>query len=137
MTEHAEGTFDLDIYDEQPPYDECEDTKLARVRVDKTFYGGMAGTSTAELITVHTAAGPASYVGIERFEGTLGGRSGGFVLHHNAATDAGKSWMTWQIVQTTGTGELAGVRGEGQIIIAPNGTHHYTIDWEIDRTARS
>jgi uncharacterized protein DUF3224 len=131
MTEHAEGTFDLDVWDEQPPYDDRDGTKIARVHVDKTFYGGLAGTSTTELITVHTAAGPASYVGIERFTGTLGAHRGSFVLHHNAAGDDGKPWMTWQIVQTSGTDELTGLRGEGQIIVAPNGTHTYTLDWDI------
>jgi Protein of unknown function (DUF3224) len=39
--------------------------------------------------------------------------------------------MTWKIVETTGTGELAGIRGEGQIIIGPDGGHSYTLEYEL------
>jgi hypothetical protein len=39
--------------------------------------------------------------------------------------------MTWKIVETTGTGDLAGIRGGGQIIIGPNGEHSYTLDYEL------
>ena len=69
---------------------------------------------------VHTE-NPAAYVGIERVDGTLHGRKGGFVLQHEAGGTDGVPWMTWKIVETTGTGELAGIHGEGQIIIGPNG----------------
>jgi hypothetical protein len=39
--------------------------------------------------------------------------------------------MTWKIVETTGTGELAGIRGEGQIIIGTNGEHSYMLNYEL------
>jgi hypothetical protein len=39
--------------------------------------------------------------------------------------------MTWKIVETTGTGELAGIRGEGEIIIGPDGGHFYPLDCEL------
>jgi hypothetical protein len=39
--------------------------------------------------------------------------------------------MTWKIVETTGTGDLAGIRGEGQIIIAAEGGHSYTLEYEL------
>jgi len=86
----------------------------------KTFHGDLAGNSETDIITVHTEH-PAAYVGMERFEGTLHGRKGGFVLQHNAGGANGVPWMTWKIVETTGTGDLAGIRGEGQIIMGPNG----------------
>jgi hypothetical protein len=33
--------------------------------------------------------------------------------------------------ETSGTGELAGIHGEGQIIIGPGGEHSYTLDYEL------
>jgi hypothetical protein len=39
--------------------------------------------------------------------------------------------MTWKIVESSGTGELAGLRGEGQINIGPDGGHSYVIDYEL------
>jgi Protein of unknown function (DUF3224) len=109
----AAGTFDLDRFDDQPPHDDRDGVSLARAHITKTFHGDLAGTSETDIMTVHTDH-PAAYVGIERFDGTLHGRKGGFVLQHS-----------------TGTGELAGIRGEGQIVIGQDGGHSYTLDYEL------
>jgi len=126
----AEGTFSLDRFDDEAPYDDREGVRLARAHISKTFQGDLAGTSETDIITV-AAENPAAYVGIERVDGTLHGRKGGFVLQHNAAGGDGVPWMTWKIVQASGTGELTGIRGEGQIIIGPDGGHSYTLDYEL------
>ena len=126
----AEGTFDIDRFDTQDPHDDRDGVKLARAHISKTFYGDLAGTSETDIITVHTE-NPAAYVGIERVDGTLHGRKGGFVLQHEAGGTDGVPWMTWKIVETSGTGDLAGIRGEGQIIIGPNGEHSYTLEYEL------
>jgi Protein of unknown function (DUF3224) len=126
----AEGTFDLDRFDEESPHDERDGVRLARAHITKTFHGDMVGTSETDVIMVHTRH-PAAYAGIERFDGTLHGRKGGFVLSHDAGGSNGVPWMTWKIVETTGTGELTGISGEGQIVIGPDGGHSYTIDYEL------
>lgn len=131
MTKHAAGTFVLDVFDTGEPYDVHQDTKIARVHVEKTFSGDLTGTSTAELLTVTTGETPRAYVAIERFEGTLDGRSGGFVLQHNAGGENGEPWLSWKIAEGTGTGDLAGITGEGQIVVGPDGGHSYTLDYEI------
>jgi Protein of unknown function (DUF3224) len=127
--DRAEGTFDL-RFDDEPPYSDRDGVKLARAHISKTFHGDLTGTSETDIITVYTAH-PAAYAGIERFEGMLHGRKGGFVLQHNAGGENGAPWMTWKIVETTGTGELSGIRGEGQIVIGPDGSHSYTLDYEL------
>jgi hypothetical protein len=38
----------------------------------------------------------------------------------------------WQIVPTSGTAELTGLRGEGQITIGTDGGHSYALDYELD-----
>jgi Protein of unknown function (DUF3224) len=126
----AEGTFGIDRFDAEQPHDDREGVKLARAHITKTFRGDLAGNSETDIITVHTEH-PAAYVGIERFEGMLHGRKGGFVLQHNAGGATGVPWMTWKIVETSGTGELAGIRGEGQIIIDADGAHSYTLDYDL------
>ena len=104
----AEGTFDIDRFDTQDPHDNRDGVTLARAHITKTFHGDLAGTSETDIITV-TTEHPAAYVGIERFDGTLHGRKGGFVLQHNAGGEGGVPWMTWKIVETSGTGDLAGI----------------------------
>lgn len=131
MTKHAAGTFELDAYEADKPYDEHLDTKIARVHIEKTFSGDLVATSTAELITVTTGDVPRAYVAIERVEGTLDGRTGGFVLQHNAGGENGKPWLSWKITEGAGTGDLEGITGEGQIVIGDDGSHSYTIDYDL------
>ncbi|MGI8328982.1 DUF3224 domain-containing protein [Actinomadura scrupuli] len=132
MSTHATGTFDIGSWDELSSEEEIGAT-LSRVRLTKTFQGDLAGTSVTDITTVATSAGPAAYVGIERFEGSLHGRKGAFVLQHSAGSEdgtPGTAWLRWVIVPTSGTGELSGVRGEGQIV-NDDGAHSYTLDYEI------
>ncbi len=125
----AEGAFDV-VFRAEPPHHTAEGIRVARASVSKTFRGGLVGTSETEILTVHTTL-PAAYVGVERVDGVLHGRRGSFVLMHSAGSTAGTPWMRWEIVETSGTGELAGLRGQGQITVAPDGTHSYWLDYEL------
>jgi hypothetical protein len=126
----AEGTFSLDRFDAEDPYDEHDGVKIARAHISKTFAGDLVGTSETDLITV-SADNPAAYVAIERFNGTVHGRKGSFILSHEAGGRDGVPWMTWKIVESSGTGELAGMRGTGEIIIGEDGGHSYVLDYEL------
>ena len=95
MPTRATGTFEIDSWDEEP-YDEREGTKLARVRVAKTFRGDVEGVSTTDLLLAYGAEeGSAAYVGFERVVGSIHGRSGTFVLHHTATSspDCCNHWV--------------------------------------------
>jgi hypothetical protein len=127
--QRAQGTFSLDRFDEAP-HDDQDGVKLARAHITQTFQGDLTGISETDNITVHTE-NPAAYAGIEHFQGAGQGRKGRFVLQHNAGGDNGVPWMKWKIVETTGTGDLAGIRGEGEITIGPYGGHSYTLDYEL------
>jgi hypothetical protein len=126
----AQGNFEIDRFDAEKPHDVDGGVTLTRAHITKTFHGDLTGTSETDIIMVQTQI-PAAYAGIERFEGTVQRRSGGFVLQHGAGSRSGDLWMTWKIVETSGTGDLTGIRGEGQIVVEPDGTHSYTIDYEI------
>ncbi|WP_199723384.1 DUF3224 domain-containing protein [Micromonospora sp. CV4] len=131
MTHRAEGTFTLDTWD-QEPYDEAEGTTLAEARISKTFSGDLAGTSLTRILMCRTPMETsAAYVGFERFTGSLAGRVGSFVLHHTAGSDGDGSALAWTVVPDSGTGELRGLRGGGQIIGGPDGGHAYLLDYDL------
>ncbi|MEU5877591.1 DUF3224 domain-containing protein [Spirillospora sp. NPDC047279] len=132
MSLHAGGTFDIDLWDAAKPYEDGGGIALTRVQVRKTFHGDMVGGSTAELLTVETPAGPAAYVGLETVRAILHGREGTFVLQHSAGGDENGQWLRWEIVATSGTGELAGIRGRGTIEVTPGGGHSWTLDYALD-----
>ncbi len=126
----AGGTFTIDSWDSQP-YDEAEGATLSRVHLTKTFDGDLLGTSTTDIITaVAQVEGSAAYAGFERFTGSVHGRKGTFVLHHTATADAGGSSLSWTILPDSGTGELSGIRGGGQIV-NNDGAHSFWLDYEL------
>ena len=117
-------------FDAEKPHDDRDGVTLTRAHIGKTFHGDLEGASETDIIMVHTQT-PAAYAGIERFDGRVHGRRGGFVLQHNAGGTDGVPWMTWKIVETSGTGDLAGIRGEGQIVVGADGAHSYTLEYEL------
>jgi hypothetical protein len=126
-TRHA-GTFTLDSWDQ---HDEEPVDGLTRSRavLTKTFGGDLTGTSRTEILMVSLGGTPSSYCGFEQYTGAVAGRSGSFVLRHAAGNDPVTGpWMTWQVVDGSGTGELTGIRGEGQITRRDDGTHTYWLD---------
>lgn len=131
MTNHATSTFEITVW-EPAEFDNRDGVTLTRTHVAKVFQGDLVGESTAELLMAGAASGSAVYVGLERISGNLGGRSGSFVLVHNAAMASDGQFLTLSIMRDSGTGELQGIRGEGTITIAPDGGHTLLLDYDFD-----
>ncbi|GII63386.1 hypothetical protein Skr01_34710 [Sphaerisporangium krabiense] len=126
----AEGTFDIDSWEPQT-YDEREGATLSRVRITKTFRGGLEGASTTDILTaVAQVETSAAYCGFERFTGALHGREGTFVLHHTATSAGDEQTLHWTVLPDSGTGELRGITGGGGIV-NDGGAHSYHLDYEL------
>ena len=74
--------------------------------------------------------GSAGYVAMERVEGSLDGRVGGFVLQHSGTLDRGAKHLDLHVVPDSGSGQLAGLRGRMQIEIT-GGAHFYRFDYTL------
>ncbi len=86
--------------------------------IDKQFQGDLEATSKGEMLSANTAVkDSAGYVAIERVTGKLDGRSGSFVLQHNAIMTRGAPELNMVVVPDSGTGELAGLAGKMTINI--------------------
>jgi hypothetical protein len=57
--------------------------------------------------------GTASFVGIERVSGSIAGRTGTFVLQGLVTLTRNRVTGRWSVVSGSGTGDLAGLRGDG------------------------
>jgi hypothetical protein len=101
--------------------------------IEKHYTGDIAGRSA----TVFTAAfdqatGVGTYVAMESFAGTVDGRDGAFNFVHSASTTgADRTAGYFAIVPSSGTGQLAGISGAGDLGIDPDGTHRIWLDYEI------
>jgi Protein of unknown function (DUF3224) len=95
-------------------YDEpAQGPVLTRIHVEESFSGDIAGDGAVEFLQAARADGSASFVGIERVTGSLGGREGTFLLQDMGTVDGNLVRGDWFVVPGSGTGGLSGLRGEG------------------------
>jgi len=109
----ANAVITVHIY-EPVAYDEpSEGPALTRIHVQESFAGDIAGDGVVEFLQAARADGSASFVGIERITGTVGGRTGTFLLQDAGTVQGSIVSGDWFVIPGSGTGQLAGLRGEG------------------------
>jgi hypothetical protein len=127
MPNRAKSAFTIDNRETTPA--DWEGGQCQRARWLKTYTGELAGTGVLEAIMMGLEGGdPAVYMGAERIEGTLQGRKGSFVALHSATSSAGKHVKSWTILTGSGTDELAGISGSGEI----KSNHDFVLEYELD-----
>ena len=110
---HATGRISVRKY-EPAAYDEPADgPALVRIHVEEDFSGDIVGSGVAEFLQAARSESEASFVGVERVSGSVGGRSGSFVFQDQGTVKDGVVSGTWFVVPGSGTGDLGGLRGEG------------------------
>jgi hypothetical protein len=128
---HATGPFDVKM----TPQDDKLGDGLSRMLLDKQYHGDLEGTAKGQMLTGGISADHSgAYVAIEKFTGTLQGRSGTFVLHHTGIMNRGTPDLTILVAPGSGTGGLAGIIGKMTINIAADGKHSYDFEYTIPAT---
>ena len=81
---------------------------------------------------VYNTAGSVDFVGYERIVGKIGDRSGSFVLHHTGvyANDVAKA--DYSVVPGSGTGDLAGLRGQGSMAATHSPSSPFPFEYEFE-----
>jgi len=109
----ATGTITVRKY-EPSTYDQPgEGPALVRIHVEEDFSGDIEGTGVAEFLQAQVSGDTASFVGIERVSGSIAGRTGTFVLQDQGTLTGNRVTGRWSVVSGSGTGDLAGLRGDG------------------------
>lgn len=111
-------------------YHERETGKLTRAGGTQEFSGGLQGTGSVEWLMCYRAGG-ADYVGMQLVDGKLDGRQGSFVLSAVGIYEGTRSTMRLEIIAGSGTGELAGISGSGEIVAGPGPRGRYTLDYRL------
>ena len=126
----ARGTMDVNM-EAEPPFLEQEGISLNHNVVSKSFHGDMTGASEAHMIAAYTGTpGSAGYVAIEHFTGSVGGRSGSFVMQHSGVMNRGDARLTVTIVPDSGSGGLTGITGTLDID-NEEGQHTYALNYDL------
>lgn len=127
----ARGEFDVTL----TPQGEdggTGDSIPSRLLIDKRFHGDLNAVSKGQMLAARTGVeGSAGYVALEKVSGTLGGRSGTFVLQHSGRMSRGDQQLTITVVPDSGTDELSGLRGDMKILMA-EGKHSYEFEYSFE-----
>jgi hypothetical protein len=95
------------------PYDETSGPPLSILSIRERFEGDIEGTSIVRALHMRQDDGSARLISLQRVDGSLGGREGSFVLQGSEMIEDGAIKASWFVVPGSGTGQLAGLRGNG------------------------
>ena len=126
MTAHIEARFEIANWDESPFDDGVGVSKLTEALVTKKYSGDVDGTSTTKWLMAYAPDKTATYVGIERIKGTVGGKRGSLVLLHDGVFADGAATATLRVV--SGTDELSDAAGGGKFRADPAGSITLDLD---------
>lgn len=126
----ATGSFSVTITP-QAAQEGVGDASVGRMGLHKLFEGGLRGEARGQMLAMRTPVeGSAVYVALDRFEGELDGRKGGFALYHRGVMDAGVPTLEVLVAPDSGTGELSGLRGRLEIRVERK-QHFYQFDYSL------
>jgi Protein of unknown function (DUF3224) len=127
----AEGTFSVTSWDEDTYQKLDGKAKLTKATVGYHLSGDIEGHATWAAVMCYKDDGTAEYTGIQHLTGRIGGREGTCVMVADGTFADGEARGGWRVIEGSGTGALAGLRGSGSSVAAggPGGT--YVLDYEF------
>ena len=131
MKERANGRFAIKSWDEKP-YSEGPDLpKLTRATVTKTFTGDIEGEGHVEYLMMYRSDGSATFLGLERISGRIGGRAGSFVVQRIGVFEGGQAKESYSVISGSATGDLRGLAGSGSSAVGHGMEHPFVLDYEL------
>ena len=131
MKKTANARFAIKSWDETP-YNEGQDRpKLTRATVTKTYTGDIDGEGQVEYLMMYRSDGSATFVGLERVVGRIGGNTGTFVLQRTGTFESGQAKESYSVIPGSATGDLQDLKGEGTSAVGHGMEHPFTLSYEL------
>ena len=131
MKRTANARFAITSWDEKP-YSEGQDLpRLTRATVIKTFTGDIEGEGRVEYLMMYRSDGSATFVGLERVVGRIGGKTGTFVLQRIGAFENGQAKESYLVIPGSATGDLRGLKGDGNSAVGHGMEHPFELSYEF------
>jgi len=127
ITDEITTKFEVTGWKEHQFDRRAKTAKLTTARVTKSYSGDIDGDSVTEWLMAYSDEQHASFVGLERINGTIGGRTGTFVLRHVGKYENGAATAELTVVEGSGSGGFAGLSGHGDFIADPAGQLRLTL----------
>jgi hypothetical protein len=127
----ATGSFEILSGDEASYEERDGGAKLTHASGDQKFSGDITGDGNVHWLMSYAADKTAHYVGLQRIKGSVGGRTGSFVIEATGNYNGKSSHGSWSVIAGTGAGDLEGITGTGSFD-APSGPKaSYELDYEL------
>jgi hypothetical protein len=132
MSTHAQATFEIQSWEENAYVELDGDAKLTRASVGQAFAGDLEGEGSVEWLMCYRQDKTADFVGLQRFVGRLGSRSGSFVMRTQGTFDGEKAVGELSVVPGSGTDELGGITGVGAFLAPHGSTPSVDLDYDFE-----
>lgn len=132
MSTQATSKFRIEGWDEQPYVENEDGGKLTRATVKQTFAGDIDGEGQVEWLMCYRPDQTADFVGLQRVVGRIGGRSGSVVLETTGTFDGKEAKGPLRVVAGSGTGELKGIAGDGELRAPFGGEPSVSLNYRFD-----
>jgi len=131
MKKTANARFAIANWDEKPYSEGSDIPKLTRASVIKTFTGDIEGEGHVEYLMMYRSDGTATFLGLERINGRIGGRTGSFVLQRTGVFEGGQAKESYSVIPGSATGELRGLVGAGSSAVGHGTEHPFVLEYEL------
>jgi Protein of unknown function (DUF3224) len=126
------GELTYNSWNEETIAERDSGRKLTRAVVTQDVSGDIVGKGQVEWVMSYAEDGTAHFVGLQQLEGRIDDREGSVVVETIGDFDGKEATWTGRVVEGSGAGGWAGMRGEGQFR-APHGpTASFTLDYSFD-----
>gem|GEM_PF-3542083 len=107
---------------------------LTEARVSYAYTGDIEGTGNLVYLISYQPDAAAPVLGMERFEGSIGGHEGSCVFQHIGEQDKGSVSAHIEVMQGMGTGGLEKLRGTAELTIEGHSDDGYelVLSYDID-----
>jgi hypothetical protein len=126
----AKGVLHHNNWDEKP-YHEAAPQKSTMAIIDVVFEGDIEARAVTRFLMQYPDDKTCHYSGYLVVEGKLDGKAGGFIIFELGTWSDGVARSTWEIVENSGTGGLAGIIGKGRYAAQHNKTVHYELSYDL------
>ncbi len=134
MTKTAQGTFEIQDWDEKTYQQLDGGGKLTEAKVTQNFRGDIEGEGKVIWLMAYPDPKTATFVGIQRVVGSLGGKKGTFLIQTIGTFDGKTAQGDWALIEGSGTDELTGISGEGTFGAPHGSTAEYQLDYDLAAT---
>ncbi len=121
MTISGKATFQIKGWDERT-WDgkvarDIKGAKTTHASVKTVYKGDIEGEGQREYLMAYREDETGNAIGLEHIVGKVGGKSGSFVIQSSGTFVGHSTKGTWFIVPDSGTDELKGLTGTGEMIL--------------------